>query len=318
MCTGIRFTDTHGNMFFGRNLDWECGYGEQVFVTPRNYQRPYAFDGEARGGHALIGTAIVAEGIPLYFDCGNEKGLAVAGLNFPGEGFAQYEPAPVEGKTNVAAYEFPLWVASEFATVDEAETALKNVAVVAKPVNEHLPVALLHWIIGDAKRSIVVEYCADGIHVYDNPVDVLTNQPTFDWQLQNLRNYISLTPEPPQAVQWDKATLAPYGSGSGMRGIPGDYYSPSRFVRIAYLNANYPQQESEADNVSRLFHSLAGNAMIKGAALMADGQTEYTVYTGGFSAATSTYYMNTYEDPAIKAFPLAQADLDGNQPVVVK
>lgn len=113
MCTGIRFTDTHGHMFFGRNLDWGCGYGQQIFVTPRNYQRPYAFDGPARGGYALIGIAVEGEGIPLYFDCASEKGLAVAGLNFPGEGFAQYEKAPVEGKTNIAAYEFPLWVAHD-------------------------------------------------------------------------------------------------------------------------------------------------------------------------------------------------------------
>lgn len=318
MCTGIRFTDTNGNMFFGRNLDWGCGYGEQVFVTPRNYQRPYVFDGPARGGYALIGTAIEAEGIPLYFDCGNEKGLAIAGLNFPGEGFAKYAPAPVEGKTNIAAYEFPLWVASEFATVDEAEVALRDVAIVDRPVNKQWQSSLLHWIIGDAKRSLVVEYRADGMHLYDDPVDVLTNQPTFDWQLQNLRNYISLTNETPQPVEWREATLAPYGTGSGMRGLPGDYYSPSRFVRIAYLNANYPQQESEADNVSRLFHSLAGNAMVKGASLMADGQTEYTVYTSGFSAATGTYYLNTYEDFTIRSHKLSDVDLEGTEPVELK
>lgn len=318
MCTGIRFTDTHGNMFFGRNLDWGCGYGEQVFVTPRNYQRPYAFDGPARGGYALIGTAIEAEGIPLYFDCGNEKGLAVAGLNFPGDGFCQYAEGPIEGKTNVAAYEFPLWVASEFASVDEAEKALQDTAIVGRAVNAQWQVSKLHYLIGDARRSIVVEYRADGMHVYHDPVDVLTNQPTFDWQVENLRNYISLTNATPQPVRWREATLAPYGSGSGMRGIPGDYYSPSRFVRAAYLNANYPQQETEADNVSRLFHTLGGVSMVKGAALMGDGTSEYTVYTGGFSAATGTYYFSTYENPAITAHSLAEADLDGTAPVELK
>lgn len=315
MCTGIRFTDTHGNMFFGRNLDWGCGYGEQVFVTPRNYQRPYAFDGPARGGYALIGTAIEAEGIPLYFDCGSEKGLAVAGLNFPGEGFAQYEKAPVEGKTNIAAYEFPLWVASEFATVDEAEAALQNVAIVDHPVSPQWQSSMLHFFIGDAKRSIVVEYRADGMHIYHDDVDVLTNQPNFDWQRENLRNYISLTPQVPQPAQWDKATLAPYGTGSGMRGMPGDYYSPSRFVRAAYLNAHYPQQEGEADNVTRLFRTLGGVAMIKGASLMSDGSTEFTVYTGGFSAATNTYYFATYDHPVIVAHAMNETDLDGTKAV---
>lgn len=311
MCTSIRFTDTRGNMFFGRNLDWGCGYGEQVFVTPRNYQRPYVFDKPTRGGYALIGTAIEAEGIPLYFDCGNEKGLAIAGLNFPGEGFAQYEKAPVEGKTNVATYEFPLWVASNFATVDEAEEALRNVAIVDHPVSAQWPSALLHFIIGDATHSIVVEYRADGMHIYHNDVDVLANQPTFDWHRENLRNYISLTPQVPAPAHWDKATLAPYGSGSGMRGIPGDYYSPSRFVRAAYLNSNYPAQESEADNVTRLFKTLGGVSMIKGAALMSDGTFEYTVYTSAFSANTGTYYFTTYNNPTIVSHSLSEVDLDG-------
>lgn len=83
MCTGIRFTDSAGAMYAGRNLDWECGYGEKVSITPRNYVRPYAFEAHA-SGFATIGTCIVVKEIPLYFDCGNEKGLYVAGLNFPG------------------------------------------------------------------------------------------------------------------------------------------------------------------------------------------------------------------------------------------
>ena len=85
MCTGIRFTDTAGNMYFGRNLDWTCGYGERVVVTPPAAQVPAAFDrpGDPERGHAVIGMGIVAGGIPLYFDCGNDAGLAVAGLNFP-------------------------------------------------------------------------------------------------------------------------------------------------------------------------------------------------------------------------------------------
>ena len=161
MCTGVRFNDENGNMFFGRNLDWSVGYGQKIVVTPKGYNYHSAFLGDMRPKHALIGMGIVAENTPLYFDCGNEAGLAIAGLNFPG--YAEYAPDAVDGKTNVAAYEFPLWVAMNFETVDEVERALKDVAIVAKPISEQYPVSLLHWIIGDAKRSIVVEYTADGM-----------------------------------------------------------------------------------------------------------------------------------------------------------
>ena len=134
MCTGVRFSDDKGEMYFGRNLDWSVPYGQEVVITPRGYKYQAAFLGQLTDAPAVIGMGIVAEGVPLYFDCANEHGLAVAGLNFPG--YAAYEKDAIDGKTNIAAYEFPLWVALSFKTVDEAEKALKNVAIVAKPIND--------------------------------------------------------------------------------------------------------------------------------------------------------------------------------------
>ena len=315
MCTGVRFSDDKGNMYFGRNLDWSTPYGQKVVITPRGYKYTSAFLGEMANSPALIGMGIVAENTPLYFDCANEHGLAVAGLNFPG--YAEYADAPVEGKTNVAAYEFPLWVALNFRTVDEAEKALRDVVIVAKPINEQYPVSQLHWIIGDAKRSIVVEYTEHGMEIFENAVDVLTNQPGYGWHKENLRNYLNLFPQMPKSVKWREAEFTAFGSGSLMRGLPGDYYSPSRFVRVAYLNTHYPVQSDETTNVSRLFHTLTGVAMIDGAAAMADGAYEKTIYTGGYSAASKTYYYNTYEDPAIKSVAMDDHNLDSSDLIVV-
>ena len=152
MCTGVRFSDGNGGMYFGRNLDWSVPYGQKVVITPRGYKYNSAFLGEmTMKAGAVIGMAIVAENTPLYFDCANESGLAIAGLNFPG--YAKYADTAIDGKTNVSAYEFPFWVVMNYKTVDEVETVLKNVAIVAKPINEQYPVSQLHWIIGDAKRS---------------------------------------------------------------------------------------------------------------------------------------------------------------------
>lgn len=312
MCTGVRFNDDKGNMYFGRNLDWSVGYGQKVVVTPRNYSYQSAFLGEMRPHHgAIIGMAIVEENTPLYFDCANEEGLAIAGLNFPG--YAAYAPDAVYAKTNVAAYEFPLWVLMNFASVDEVEKALRDVVIVAKPINKQYPVSSLHFLIGDAKRSIVVEYTENGMEIYDNAVDVLTNQPGYAWHKENLRNYMNLFPQMPAKVIWDKATMVPFGSGSLLRGLPGDYYAPSRFIRAAYLNSHYPTKTTEEENVSRLFHTLTGVAMIDGAAEMADKKCEITVYTGGYSAASKTYYYNTYENPAIVSVALKDFDLDSEK-----
>lgn len=124
MCTAVRFVDGEDNMFFGRNLDWSFSYGEKVLYTPKDYNYQPVFNGEDRN-HAVLGIGIVVDDTPLYFDCANDAGLAVAGLNFPG--YAEYASDSVNLTVNVAAYEFPLWVARNFTSVDDVAEALKNV-----------------------------------------------------------------------------------------------------------------------------------------------------------------------------------------------
>jgi penicillin V acylase-like amidase (Ntn superfamily) len=316
MCTAIRFTDGRGSMYFGRNLDWGESYGERVVVTPRGFTPPAAFEASRPTEHAVIGMGIVAEGMPLYFDCANEAGLAVAGLNFPG--FACYEAGPVSDRRNIAAYEFPLWVTGRFRSVEEVTRALEDVAIVAKPVNDSYPISLLHWLIGDAGCSVVVECTESGVHVYDDEVDVLTNQPEFCWHRENLRNYLALSSGMPQTTRWREAELSPFGTGFGMQGLPGGYSSAARFVRAADLNAHYPEKETERENVTRLFRTLLGASMVEGAASMADGSFEKTLYTGGFSTRTNTYYYATYDDPAIRAVSLDEQSAGADDLLIVE
>ena len=310
MCTAIRFNAASGGMYFGRNLDWECGYGEHPVIAPRGWEHSWEFDTTPDGGKAVIGIGLVAEDTPLYFDCMNEDGLGCAGLFFAG--FAAYETAPVEGKLNLASYELPLWVCRNFSTVAQARAALEGAAVVGVKIAGMDPSAL-HLIIADAEQSIVVEYTASGMHIYSNPVDTLANQPAFDWHLENLRSYYMVSPQVPQKTSWGSAELEAYGTGGGMRALPGDYYSTSRFVRAAYLNAHYPQQEGEDANKIRLFRSLQGVAMVEGASIMKTGNTERTIYTSGYSAESGALFHSTYEEPAISCWRLAEFDLQATE-----
>ena len=315
MCTGVRFTDPEGHLYFGRNLDWIEGYGQGVVITPRGAKVPAPFLGTIQPKYACIGMGIVVEGAPCYFDLANEAGLGVAGLNFPG--YAQFAEGPVEGTVNVAAYEFPLYLAANFSTVAEVREALKNLTVVAKAPGNY-PVSSLHWFVGDAKESIVIECQADGMHVYDDDVDVLTNQPPFPWHHENLRNYMGLSAEFPEPVTWTRDTLKPFSSAAGMVGFPGAYDPASRFVRTAFLNAHHPAEKGEEANVARLFRTLGGAFQTKGGGKQEGGQYEYTIYTGGFSDATKTYYYSTYEEPAYKKACLTDYDLDGTEITFVK
>ncbi len=318
MCTAIRFNGRDGAMYLGRNLDWTEGYGERVVVTPPGARVPAAFDrpDEAERGHAVIGMGIVVEGAPLYFDCGNDAGLAVAGLNFPQS--ARYADAPEPGRVNVATYEMPWWIARNFSSIAEVRDAMADVNVVARAVNDKLPVARLHWIVGDATGSIVIECLEGGVRVWDDDVDVLTNEPDFGWQRINLRNYLTLTDANPGASAWGRAEIAPLGSGFGPQGMPGDYGGPARFVRAAFVNGRYPVQDTEQANVTRLFRTLGAAAVPAGVARTSDGSFERTLYTSCFSAGSLTYYHATYDDPAIRAYPLAACDLAGTEPVYME
>lgn len=317
MCTGIRFSDADGNLYMGRNLDWTIDYGQKIFATQRGYKHPKFMDGSIEAKYACIGTAIVVEDCPLYFDVANEKGLGCAGLNFPG--YATYADATKlpSGKTGVPSYIFPLYIASQFASVDEVEAALANIEITDTSFSPQLAASDLHWIIGDGKRAIVAEQMADGLHVYHDEIDVLANQPTFAYQQENLRNYMNITPSTPQEVKWGKLTLTPFDNGQGMCGLPGGFYSPDRFVRAAYLNSHYPEQKGELDNVTRLMRTLLGVAQIPGAAMGPDGSCEKTVYSGGFSSATNSYYYFGYSDSTIRRFKLEDAGLDGGKVVQV-
>lgn len=139
--------------------------------------------------------AHVTEDYPLYHDAVNEKGLGMAGLNFVGN--ADYKEK-VEGKDNIAQFEFIPWILSQCATVKEARNLVEKINLLNNPFNDKLPVAELHWIISDSNESITVESVKEGIKIYENPVGVLTNNPPFDMQMFGLNNYMNLSAKSPE------------------------------------------------------------------------------------------------------------------------
>ena len=82
MCTAAVYKTK--DFYFGRTLDYEFSYGDEVTVTPRNYPFHFRNMGDMESHYAMIGMATVADGYPLYYEATNEAGLSMAGLNFPG------------------------------------------------------------------------------------------------------------------------------------------------------------------------------------------------------------------------------------------
>ncbi len=310
MCTAATYrTKDH---YFGRTLDYEFSYHETVTVTPRNYPFHFRKAGSLEHHYAMIGMAYVVDDYPLYYDATNEKGLSMAGLNFPGN--ADYKNV-ADHVDNISPFEFIPWILGQCANLQEAEALLARINLVNINFSEELPLSPLHWIIADRDGSITVESVKDGLKIYENPVGIMTNNPTFDMQMFNLNNYMHLSTEQPENIFSEKLNLQPYSRGMGAMGLPGDLSSSSRFVKAAFTKMNSVSGESESESISQFFHILGSVTQQRGCVHMGGGMYEITIYTSCCNADKGIYYYTTYENSQISGVDMHRENLDGSLPV---
>ena len=266
MCTAIRY-----EKYFGRNLDLWCHYDTAVILTEKN---------KMSNRYPILGTATVENGYPLYFEGMNDRGLAMAGLNFPDN--AVYYPLD-KSKKNLAPYELIPYIIGNFVSIDEAAEELKGVNILNRPFSENVPLSPLHWMISDKNGSIVLESTENGLKIYTNPHNVLTNNPPFDIQSFNLNNYKRLS---------SRSAAGDYSLGMGALGLPGDLSSMSRFVRAAFHTGN----STASLGANQLFHLLYSVAMPKGSVITPQGREEYTQYTCCCDLENNKYYYTEYDN----------------------
>ncbi|MBQ4618064.1 MAG: linear amide C-N hydrolase [Clostridia bacterium] len=288
--------------FFGRNLDLQRVYGEEVTVTPRRFPLEFRRQPKLDVHYAMIGAARVQEGIPLYFEAVNEHGLAMAGLSF--ERDCAYTPPETEGA--LAPFEVIPFVLAQCADVKEAVQLLGDRTVAALPFDESLPVTPLHWFLCDRTSAVAVEPLEMGLAVCDDPVGVLSNSPPLSYQLTHLSEFASLQAAEPSSL-FDGA-VSPRHRGYGLKGLPGDFTSSSRFVKAAVLRALTPPPEDEAIGVADAFHLLESVAYPRGAMLASDGTFAVTQYSCVCSLENGTYYYKTYRNPSVRAVPFSSKD----------
>ncbi len=306
MCTALGFTAK--DHYFGRNLDLDCSYREEVCIMPRHFPLNFRQMPAMDTHYAIIGVATVAAGTPLYYDAANEHGLSMAGLNFPGNA---YYPPIQTGKDNIAPFEFIPWILGQCKTVREARVLLDRINLVNIPFSEALPLSPLHWMLDDREESIVVESMADGLHIYDNPTGVLTNNPPFPYQLFNLNNYRHLDVENGDNSFSRDLDLDNYCQGLGALGLPGDVSSMSRFVRMAFGRAHAVCPEDEGAAVSQFFHLLSSVEMNRGCCRTPAGHWDITVYSSCINAHRGLYYYTTYDNRQISCVDMHRTDLNG-------
>ncbi|MBE6983730.1 MAG: choloylglycine hydrolase family protein [Ruminococcaceae bacterium] len=301
MCTAISFLSK--DHYFGRNLDLSYHYQEQVAVAPRNFPL------SGMESHpAIIGMATVAKGYPLFYEATNEYGLSAAALNFPGNGVYH---KTFGDQTAIPSYDFISFVLSRCKSTKEARALLQNGVITDQAFCEGIPPTPLHWLVADRDEAIVAESMADGLHIGDNPVGVLTNNPPFDRMMDILTLYMGLSPEDGENCFAPSLPMTPFSRGLGAFGLPGDFSSPSRFVRSAYVLHHTPQGD-ERESVSRFFHIL-DIAMQPEGCVMDGGKFQKTLYSCCCNTDKGIYYYTTCHNRQITAVDMHKTDLDSRE-----
>lgn len=302
MCTAIGF-NCKNNYYFGRTLDVCAEAGAKIVIAPRRLTFDFRAAEKLDNHHAIMGTALVLGGLPLYYDAMNEKGLCMAGLNFP-ENAVYHEPK--KDKVNLASFELIPYILGKCATLAEAKAALESVNIADISFSEKMPHTPLHWMVGDKSGEIVVESVADGLKIYDNAAGVLTNNPPFEQQFFNLKNYAHLSTGNPQNTFSECLNLTPYSRGMGAIGLPGDWSSPSRFIRAAFVKFNYLADNFAAEDFFNILHTVK----VPRGCVEGDGGFQYTVYSCCCDVKNLTYIRKSYDDATVSA-KLSDYDLDG-------
>lgn len=306
MCTAATYyTKDH---YFGRNLDLNYSYNQTVTITPRNFPFVFKKKNIIKKHYAIIGMAYVVDNYPLYYDAINERGLGMAGLNFPE--YADYKEE-MEVKDNITPFEFIPWILSQCSNINETKELLSKINLINISFSKDLPLSPLHWMISDKESSITVECVKEGLKVYDNPVGVLTNNPPFDIQLFNLNNYMNLSIKDPINTFSKTLDLKPYSKGMGALGLPGDLSSASRFVKASFTKLNSLSGNSESESISQFFHILDSVEQQRGLVEVTPNSYEITIYNSCCNLDKGIYYYKTYENSQITAVNMYNENLVG-------
>jgi choloylglycine hydrolase len=221
---------------------------------------------------------------------------------------APYNPANVD-KT-LCDMQFVSWVLSQFSSIDQVKSALKEVDLVTLNHN----IGAVHWRIAEPTgRMVVLEIVAGVPHFYENELGVMTNAPGFQWHMTNLNNYVNLVPgSAPDNTIAPGITLKALGHGSGMIGLPGDFTSPSRFVRAAFFQTTSPVWATGFETVVQAFHILNNFDIPVGSqhakADIPKGLPSATQFTSATDQTAMKFYYRTAWNSNIRCIDLMDID----------
>jgi choloylglycine hydrolase len=312
-CTGIRLVAKDGGVVAARTLEFGVDLHSEVLVVPAGTALTGTLPDGGKGisyttKHGFLGAN--AEGLTAIVDGINDQGLYVGLFYFPD--YASYPDATKDNASRaMAPHEYANWLLGNFANVDEVKANFNKVVLVPVVLDAIKQVPPVHFVVHDKSgKSVVIEPTDKTLKLFDNPLGVVTNSPTFDWHMTNLRNYVNLTIDNVPPLNLGGITLAQFGQGSGLRGLPGDFTPPSRFVRAVAFSQSAVQSDTAAQAVLQAFHILNNFDIPYGAVRdVRGGQSypEYTTWTSASDLKNLRWYFKTFGDQSIHSVDLPKS-----------
>jgi choloylglycine hydrolase len=285
-----------------------------------NYPRGYKFTAHTpdkkpgltwQGPYGFVGLDGIDAEVTL--DGMNEKGLAVGGFYHPG--FAEYQKYdPAKASESMGPGDVIAYLLSTSATIDDVKAAVAKVyvtPVIAPPIGIAPPA---HFIVVEpGGKAIVIEYLKGEPVIFDAPLRVITNAPTYDWHEINLRNYLNLSAVALPSKKLEDMNFAPLGGGSGMIGLPGDFTPPSRFVRAVAFTQSARKTADGPETIYELFRILDNFNVPLGAAegegeAKTKGMRSSTIWTTGWDTKNKALYYHTQNNRRVRMVDLTKLD----------
>ncbi|MEB8103813.1 choloylglycine hydrolase family protein [Staphylococcus xylosus] len=304
MCTGFSYLSKSNQVILGRTMDFVYQLKGNPAVQPRHFYWESRITYKGKTKYGFVGSGSDMEGF-LFADGVNEHGLGASIQYF--RGYATYATDVREGYMNIAQSEVITWVLGYNQNIENLIKNAKSVNVVSHTLNDIAEVPPLHYhITDDSGRTIELTFEDGSMIINENPVGVLTNNPDLNWHYENLRNYINITPQCPQASQLMNTIFPTLGNEGGTYGLPGGYTSAERFVRMAYLKNNLEETTNAEEDILNAFKLLENVSIPKGAVRDEEAALHYTLYQTVLNLTTRIMYIKWYDSNQITELQLTE------------
>lgn len=332
-CTGIRLIAEDGGAVVGRTMEFGFDVQSDVVVVPAGTELASSLSDPTQGmrytsKYGMVGANIL--GMKVIVDGVNEKGLYVGGFYFPD--YASYPELTAENSSRALAPEdYGAWLLANFASVEDVKANYDKVVLVPNPIKEIGGESFPgHFVVHDGTGAcVVIEPVGKTLKLYDNPLGAFANSPEFPWHITNLRNYINLTALNVPPVEISGIRLAQLGQGTGMRGLPGDFSPPTRFVRAVAFSQSAMKLPTTEQTVPQVFHIMNAFDIPVGAVRDAHGgevHNDFTVWTSVADLKNIRWLFRTYNDQNIRSVDVRTAleaageqvkviEMDSQQPI---